>query len=146
MLIEERTPVTALPAWQAVRRAELAACHTEPAEPDPLPAPECRAVDVDLLDERVPKAARGFAKEAIRLGWVARASYARGPRPGGREGMFKIVDSVLITCTRKGASVRVQWLDGKTDQCGHTIDGLGTIIKITEGKRLLISGGVTPDA
>ncbi len=55
----------------------------------------------------------------------------------------KIVDSILVSCTRGAGDARVwvraQWLNGKADECGYTINGRGTLMTVSEGKRLLTS-------
>ncbi len=129
--------------WRQQRLAELAAFHQPEPRPEPLPGPEVRAVVVATKDERVPRAARSFAVAAQRAGWETEITYARGPSRGARGDTFKIVDSILVSCTR-GAGVarvcvRAQWLNGKADECGYTINGRGTLMTISQGKRLLTS-------
>ena len=99
---------------------------------------------VALEDERVPRAARQFAVAAQRAGWSVEITYARGPQRGAREGTFKISDSILVACSRHPPwtgggreHVRAQWLGGKADECGHTVDGQGVLMTISQGKRLL---------
>lgn len=133
----------AMPRWRQRRRAELAAFRQPPPQPEPLPEPEVRAVVVAAEDERVPRAARSFAAAAQRAGWETEITYARGPSRGARGDTFKIVDSILVSCTRGAGDARVwvraQWLNGKADECGYTINGRGTLMMISQGKRLLTS-------
>jgi len=129
--------------WRQQRRAELAAFRQSPPRPEPLPEPEVRAVAVATEDERVPRAARSFAAAAQRAGWETEITYARGPHPSVHGDTFKIVDSILVSCTRGAAGarecVRAHWLNGKADECGYTVNGRGTLMMISQGKRLLTS-------
>jgi len=137
----------AMPRWRQRRRAELAAFHQPPPRPEPLPEPEVRAVVVATEDERVPRAARSFAAAAQRAGWETEITYARALIPcdsitrDGNRLTRKIVDSILVSCTRGAGDARVwvraQWLNGKADECGYTINGRGTLMTVSQGKRLL---------
>lgn len=113
------------------------------AEPAALPEPQVRAVVVELVDPRVPAGARAFAKTAIVQGWIVRATYARGSLASTVEGRSRVVDSVMIACIKPGLRVAAHWIDGKADHCGHVIAGRGTLLKITEGRRLLASADGT---
>ncbi|MBK6874867.1 MAG: hypothetical protein IPG94_26810 [Kineosporiaceae bacterium] len=48
-----------------------------------------------------------------------------------------------MSCTRGAGDARVwvraQWLNGKADECGYTANGRGTLMTVSEGKRLLTS-------
>ena len=135
-----------LPRWRQVRQAELAAEHLAPGSLA-LPAPQQRAIEVELGDSRVPAGARSFARAAIRHGWIVRATYARGPLQDARGTRYKIVDSLMIQCRKTlgdtQASVNACWTDGKADDCGYVVAGQGRLIKVTEGKRLLSSEDAT---
>jgi hypothetical protein len=104
-------------------------------------------VVVATEDERVPRAARSFAAAAQRAGWETEITYARGPHPSVRGDTFKIVDSILVSCTRGAAGarecVRAHWVNGKADDCGYTVNGRGTLMMISQGKRLLTSADGT---
>lgn len=61
-----------------------------------MPAPEQLALEIPVVDKRVPSSARKFWAEAIQRGWQARITYARGPIEGQRARCPRCSELVLL--------------------------------------------------
>jgi len=82
-----------------------------PVEVRHVPPPEVPAIWVERTDSRIPTGARDLGRDARRLGWTVRYSYARGTDTGAKA--WPVVDNVCVWLRRGPDWARMTYIDGR---------------------------------